>query len=244
MSDFYIGYLPKSPAALARRTRRTAGALLLLGAAAALILVLAQQPFATAAFEFLEWRAFDGVIEEYPYPTLVVAHPKGESRYLLVAPGKRGVQQVVHGLAGTQVRLRAHLIYRDQHTMVEIDPGSIQPSGKAGGAARSVPHSDLQEVTLTGEIVDTKCYFGVMNPSTGKVHRDCAARCISGGLPPALVTTRGELYLLLDQNGIPASPERLLPFIGEPVTIAGAADTAGGHRYLRIGFLGRGASAR
>jgi hypothetical protein len=29
-------------------------------------------------------------------------------------------------------------------------------------------------MTLTGEIVDSKCYLGVMNPGQGKVHRDCA----------------------------------------------------------------------
>ena len=46
---------------------------------------------------------------------------------------------------------------------------------------------DLGEHTLRGEIVDIKCYLGVMKPAHGKPHRSCAARCISGGIPPVLM---------------------------------------------------------
>ena len=44
--------------------------------------------------------------------------------------------------------------------------------------------TDLDTFTLIGEIVDSKRYLGVMNPGNGKVHRDCAVRCLSGGIPP------------------------------------------------------------
>jgi hypothetical protein len=40
---------------------------------------------------------------------------------------------------------------------------------------------------LRGEIVDTKCYLGVMTPGEDKVHRGCAVRCISRGVPPAFL---------------------------------------------------------
>ncbi len=57
---------------------------------------------------------------------------------------------------------------------------------------------DLGAVTLTGEIVDTKCHLGVMNPGEGKVHRDCAVRCISGGAPPVSgADQEGDTRLLL-----------------------------------------------
>jgi hypothetical protein len=54
----------------------------------------------------------------------------------------------------------------------------------------------LGEFDLVGEIVDSKCYFGNMNPGNGKVHRDCAVRCMSGGIPPVFATN--------DFNGSPA----------------------------------------
>src|SRR5262249_8018095 len=43
---------------------------------------------------------------------------------------------------------------------------------------------DLGIQKIKGEIVDPKCYFGVMKPGEGKPHRDCAIRCILGGIPP------------------------------------------------------------
>ena len=33
-----------------------------------------------------------------------------------------------------------------------------------------------------------KCYLGVINPGNGKVHRDCAVRCLSGGVTPVFAT--------------------------------------------------------
>jgi len=242
MSEFYIGYLPKSPSGLAQRTRRTALGLLLLCATVAALLVFAQQPFAAATFEFREWREFTGLVVEHPYPLLLVAHPGGgESRYLLVAPGKHGAGDLVKGLAGRQVQLRAQLIYRDQHTMVELDPDSIRvmpasqdaPSLPAPAPPRATP------TTLTGEIVDTKCYFGVMNPGHGKVHRDCAARCIAGGLPPALVDQHGEVYLLVDADERALTPGALADFVGAPVSIYGEVIGTSTHRLLKVAYIQR-----
>ena len=78
---------------------------------------------------------------------------------------------------------------------------------------------ELGTVQLTGEIVDSKCYFGVMNPGNGKVHRDCAARCISGGVPPAFLVrdASGHAETLLLANW----KRELLNHIAEPVTIRG-----------------------
>ena len=100
--------------------------------------------------------------------------------------------------------------------MIELVPGSLTASS-AGLPANG--HEDLGEVQLTGEIVDSKCYFGVMNPGAGKVHRDCAVRCISGGIPPAFLVrdAGGNLVTLLLANW----KRELLEHIAEPVTIHG-----------------------
>jgi hypothetical protein len=242
MSDFYIGYLPKSPAGLARRTRRTAIGLLVLCAAVAALLVFVQRPFAAAAFEFREWREFTGLVVEHPYPLLLVPHPGGgQSRYLLAAPGKHGAGDLVKGLAGRQVRLRAQLIYRDQHTMVELDPASIRvvPASQDAPTLPAAAPPRATATTLTGEIVDTKCYFGVMNPGRGKVHRDCAARCIAGGLPPALVDQHGEVYLLVGTDERALAPGALAGFVGEPVSIHGEVIGSGTPRLLTVTHIRR-----
>ena len=42
-------------------------------------------------------------------------------------------------------------------------------------------------VTVSGEIVDSKCFLGVMVPGAGKTHKECASLCLRGGIPPAPV---------------------------------------------------------
>jgi hypothetical protein len=131
MNDFYVGYLPKAPEGLARFVRKVIVALGLLAVTAALILVVGQMPFANSTFEYGKLRSFEGVVVARHFPTLLVARP-GEigqqdkySRYLLVAPGKHGADDLVASFDGNQVRLQGQLIYREGGTMVEINSGSI-----------------------------------------------------------------------------------------------------------------------
>jgi hypothetical protein len=90
-------------------------------------------------------------------------------------------------------------------------------------------------VTVTGEIVDSKCYLGVMNPGQGKVHRDCAAGCLSGGIPPIFVTTDGNgQFLLVGLDGRALGRDALREFIAEPITIRGELLQRGESRLLKI----------
>ncbi len=163
MNDFYVGYLPKAPTALARFVRKIIIALGLLAVTLALVVVVGQRPFANSAFEFGKVRSFEGVVEARPFPTLLAARPGQTaqdykySRYLLVAPGKHGADDLVASFDGKQVRLQGQLIYREGGTMVEITPGSIAVSTTAPTIQETT--RDLGSVTVTGEIVDSKCYL-------------------------------------------------------------------------------------
>jgi hypothetical protein len=239
MNDFYVGYLPKAPTPLARFVRMIIIVLGLLAATAALVLVVGQMPFAASAFEYGKLRRFEGVVVIRPFPTLLVARP-GEigqqgkySRYLLVAPGKHGADDLVAAFDGKQVRLQGQLIYREDGTMVEITPGSIAVVGPAP-MEQEMTHN-LGPVTLTGEIVDSKCYLGVMNPGQGKVHRDCAARCLSGGIPPIFITADGhEQLLLVGLDGLALGRDALREFIAEPIQIQGELLETGSTRLLKV----------
>jgi hypothetical protein len=239
MNDFYVGYLPKAPTVLARFVRKVILVLGLLAVTAALVLVLGQMPFASSAFEYGKLRSFEGVVETTPFPVLLVARP-GEigqqdkySRYLLVAPGKHGADDLVAIFDGKQVRLQGQLIYREGGTMVEITPGSIAVIDTAPAVQPMT--RDLGAVTVTGEIVDSKCYLGVMNPGQGKVHRDCAARCLSGGIPPIFVATDGhEQLLLVGLDGRAVGRDALREFIAEPIQIQGELLETGSTQLLRV----------
>ena len=234
--DFYVGYLPTAPRSIARRARRTVATLLACVAAVALALVAGQRRLDGRLFEFGRVREYRGALELEPQPTLVVTRPgvgAGVSRWLLVGPGKHGARELVAGLDGATVRLRGELVSRGAETLLQIEPGSVEADGRAARAPAVEP---LGTRVLRGEIVDSKCHFGVMNPGEGKAHRDCAVRCISGGSPALLRVPAADgearYFLLLGPDG-KALGRELLDFVAEPVEMRGAVERHDGVYVLR-----------
>lgn len=75
-----------------------------------------------------------------------------------------------------------------------------------------------------------------MKPAEGKVHKSCAIRCVSGGIPPVFrVKTEGKntYYVLRGAEGEPINKE-ILPFIGEPVSLNGEASEENGWGVLKV----------
>ena len=121
-----------------------------------------------------------------------------------------------------RARLQGALSYRGDAVTLEIERGSVESLGEA--PARASVEEDLGPLALVGEIVDSKCYSGVMKPATGKVHRSCAARCISGGIAPLFVVrddAGNVLTLLLVGPEGQAIGGEVLDFVAEPVRIGG-----------------------
>jgi hypothetical protein len=242
MNEFYVGYLLKAPSGIARRIWWMVSALFLVAATGAIIFARAQRSYSPSAFEFGKERTFDGVVELHPYPALLVPRPgiaAGQepfSRYTLVAAGKHGANDQLSAFAGMTVRLRGTLIYRDDQTMVELVSGSVSVLPEQNHAQETV--QDLGTFTLTGEIVDSKCNFGVMNPGNGKVHRDCAVRCLSGGIPPAFVTNnfngRRATLLLRAPGGERLPKEAFLKRVARPVSIRGNVTQLGETLLLEV----------
>lgn len=224
--EFYIGYQPAIPARLRRTMRRVVIALLGLIIVAGMLIGAGFQRLPASYFEFGHEREFAGTIVRNPYPALIAVKSGDErlnntlTQYLLVGGGKHAVE--VGEFIGRAVKLRGTLIHRQEGAMIEVAPGSI-------GLVDSSPFAidapeDLGLFTLKGEIVDSKCYLGVMNPGRTKVHRDCAVRCISGGVPPLFVardSEGNEIALLLTSSHGEAVNQDVLEIVAEPVEIAG-----------------------
>ena len=217
--DFYVGYVPRAPRRLGAWIRTHVILLVAGSMALALALTGSQRPFPTADFEYGRTRTFSGILREFPVPSLELENGR---RALLVAPGKHGAAEVIRGQDGFRADLAGTRIQRDGVLMIEVTPGSIRRVN-APRAGADV-WTSMGDVELRGEVVDSKCYLGVMNPGEGKVHRDCAVRCISGGVPPALVARDAnghrQLFLLTGAGGRPINRE-ILGYIGEPVTVTG-----------------------
>jgi hypothetical protein len=232
--EFYVGYLPAAPPALAKRTRAFVLASCVLAFALAAALVVAQRGFGPGVFEFGTEREFRGVVEAAPYPVLAVERPgDGKSRYLLSAFGKRGARELVAEFLGRAVVVRGTLAYREGLTMIEVKDGGVRLDETASASASPAePEQDLGEATLVGEIVDSKCYLGVMKPGNTKAHRDCAVRCISGGIPPVLLVRdaegRASYVLLVGAHGESVNAA-VRDLVAEPVEVQG--------RLRRVGDL-------
>ena len=228
---FYIGYQDKAPQALARHTRRAVALVGVLAAGTVVSLALAQEPFADSRFEYGQPRSVVGRIVARPYPRLEVATPAGVTQYLLAAAGKHGAASVAAPYDGQMVRLVGSLAQRGNARLLEVDSILAQ-----AGSLPPVLQRALGAFELRGEIVDSKCWTGVMNPGDGKTHLGCAVRCLSGGLTPLLVIRdsagRESHLILTDAEGAPLS-QRILPAVGRPVAVAGQVLREGELLFLR-----------
>lgn len=75
------------------------------------------------------------------------------------------------------------------------------------------------QTTVKGEVLDMACYLD--HGAHGAKHAECAAKCISSGLPVGLKTEDGKVYFLIGEHK-PLN-DQLAPLAGKTVTIKGKA---------------------
>ena len=238
--EFYIGWQNRAPVGISSHIRKTVIYLLLAVVAAAFLLPLAQRTIGLAVFEWGIVKNFSGTLKAQPYPHLLVQRPGKEeswSAYYLVAPFKFGLKSAnVQALDGKQVTLKGTLIYRENQTMIEAQPASIKLASDNSAQATEPGVVNLGRQMLVGEIVDSKCYLGVMNPGRLTPHRGCAVRCISGGIPPVLLVRQQAgpplYFLLVSSEGRPVN-KQVLDMVAEPVEITGEVIRQGELSILR-----------
>ncbi len=226
--EFFVGYLPTAPPLMGARMRKVSVLLLAVALVSSAIFAWAFRELPAANFEFGIERTFVGTVVESPYPALFVRRPgttqdlPSYSRYHLVNTGKFGAADAVRGWEGRVAALEGTLIFREGETMIELTAGSLREAD--GEVIHEGAEQSLGEHTLRGEIVDSKCFLGVMNPGNLKPHRACAARCISGGIPPVLCVrdkSGTAIYLLLVDVDGTAVNDAVLGFVAEPIEITG-----------------------
>lgn len=242
--EFYIGYVPDAPPQVAAHSRRFVGVTVILALAVAATVAVAQRPFAVAFFDFGQPRIYEGVLEMWPHPMLRIDRPGDASAaptslYYLVGFGKFGAESDVGEFAGQRVSLEGTPIYRDDQTMLEVVGGTVQSLGdglaESSGADPATPAS-LGRHTLVGEIVDSKCHFGVMKPGDLKPHRACATLCIRGGIPPVFIVRRdgqAARHLLLVGEDGRALNQEILDWVAETMEITGEVVRSGEMWMLR-----------
>ena len=86
--------------------------------------------------------------------------------------------------------------------------------------------------TVTGEILDMKCYMA--SGAHGDGHKECAATCINGGAPMGILTDDGKVYLLIEGSKNEDAYDEAKKFAGEKVTLTGTFSEKNGVQALIV----------
>lgn len=229
--DFYIGWMPKAPMSFTKHVKRVLLILFPVALIIGYLLSTSQKKFSAANFEFGKTTEIKGIYFNSPVPVLKVFDKNNLSITLpLVGYGKHGAETAIMelekekdvSLNGKEVTLKGTLIYGDGKTLLQIDKNDNPILNIGAESSVQLEQKDLGMQTIRGEIIDPKCYFGVMKPGEGKVHRDCAIRCILGGIPPVIHVQNGKgesnYYIIVGANGEKMNGA-VQDFVAEPVSI-------------------------
>ncbi|MEO8147512.1 MAG: hypothetical protein ABI723_07745 [Bacteroidia bacterium] len=235
--EFYIGYLPQAPDKTSNFIRNILIGIFLLLVSGGIFLALHQQQFSNAMFEYGSNKEYTGVYTNVPVPSIRIINQKDSTGKIfnltipIVGYGKHGAESAIEkfekenavSLKNKLVTFKGDLLYGDGKTLLSLN--NETPIIRFTNTNETA--NDLQiigDTILQGEIIDPKCYFGVMKPGRGKVHRECAIRCISGGIPPVFRTHRlngeYEYFLLLGKNGEHIN-QQVLPFVADHIALKG-----------------------
>ena len=236
--DFFIGWAdtPKRD----RRFFLGAGLALLAGTGATAATAAAfQRPVGTGIWNQGDVREWRGVITADPYPMLRTRDLNGEATTVLLSClGKCGVRAQIGALGGQPVIVEGSLIRRGRHGMIAVaetmDWVRADPDPLFDPELEFPFGQEVMQITLRGEILDSKCWFGAMRPSRGKVHKSCAALCIRGGLPPAFFAEdgAGQGSLLIMTDGLAPYGDDILPYVADPVEVTGRVVRGGNLLFL------------
>ncbi|MEO0360193.1 MAG: hypothetical protein AAF322_03750 [Pseudomonadota bacterium] len=105
-------------------------------------------------------------------------------------------------------------------------------------AATAAPAAET--ITVTGEAIDTWCYFsGVMGGPeavVGTAHHTCALWCAAGGIPVGLLAEDGTVYMVLkiEDDDATNGGDKLLEIASHQLTATGEHHVRDGVNYLIV----------
>ena len=96
---------------------------------------------------------------------------------------------------------------------------------------KSEMKAEKKAVTLKGELVDTGCY--IEHGAMGEKHKECATKCISGGMPMGLLSGK-TLYLITMNHDNPDAYNKLQDMAAEQVEITGTISERNGVKAIDV----------
>jgi len=233
--EFYIGWQDDASNSFKNRRKTFFLTGLIAFVLFALGYLFMENKFVDSYFDYGNLTELEGTIVEYPVFGLRTEIDGKAVTVPLVGFGKfdalpvlEAIKERANGrlLSSLIVSLKGTTLTYQDKTWMELTEGdeSIISIDDSKDIYSQVLNK-LGQQSIAGEIVDPKCFFGVMNPAYNKIHRSCAIRCISGGIPPVLAVRENgiftDYYFVTDEKGAPINKE-ILQFVGIPITVSGA----------------------
>ncbi len=194
-----------------------------------------------------ETETISGLLRVDPYPVLHRIDLQDETKIesiLLVNQGKLSAEAFSKPFHNQYVSVTGFPIRRGGWTMLELNsPDNVVANSDSISSdlidqlkARVDPEA-LGPVSLAGEIIDSKCFLGVMKPGEGSVHKACAEVCLIGGIPSMLLV-RGDDdlkygYLLTQPDGSNAA-KVLSSKAADKVEVSGELMQQGDLLYIKM----------
>ena len=241
---FYIGWMAKAPA-YRNFVRLLIFTLFVVCFFVASFLISNQRGFSPGIFERSEFTELEGLVIQHPFPAVKTFYGKDiygnpvVKTIPLVNKGKFGADSIVAQVIRENKKgypwasVRGKLIYNNSYVIMELTEQKeaihlVKEISEDQKEKISSPDVQvLDSVVLYGQIVDPKCYLGVMKPGEGKPHSDCAIRCISGGIPPVFMIRNNKgletLFLLRGKDNESINQE-ILRYVGLPVSVSGVVE--------------------
>lgn len=241
--SFFVGW-GETPAVDRRFLLLASLGLLTVAAGGGALIASAQLPPGSGSWNPDDERDFAGELVRAPYPMLRTRAIDGTARTAyLVSSNKLGVQNRLRAAADGPAVVRGSLIARGANAMIAVADGDawMRPAvagDVVGEGLTGWQVEDRGAISHVGEILDSKCWFGAMQPGQGKPHKSCAALCIRGGLPPvfcpeATCGSAASAPLFTDAQGNPHGPE-ILAIVADPIVASGRIVKIGDVKQFRV----------
>jgi hypothetical protein len=109
----------------------------------------------------------------------------------------------------------------------------IAVSLSTGQEKEKLKEKNKKEITVTGEVIDVKCYLTGMMGGRGEDHKQCAIDCAKGGLPLGILEDKTErVYTVVPKGGMKGPNDDLVQYIARKVTLTGIMVEKGEQKML------------
>lgn len=103
----------------------------------------------------------------------------------------------------------------------------------AGLTVLSVSASgQAKTMTVKGEVLDMSCYMS--KGAKGAGHRQCAEMCLKKGLPAGLLTSNGQVYLLVEDHDKADAYNTVIKHAADQVQVTGTYANKNGVQALVV----------